>query len=259
MNRTSKNSTELEKHKAILLATIDYELKRISQTYKAEELALVEDSFCGIKNAIETNTEKYNLSEIKKTLQQFTSPLMQMGDLAYNHYIKARTGYDVDLFANISLRVQKIIHQNAIKNKRELQDIIAMIALCRQTAAYEYNVAHLKNLVVEYQYSHSKKLQKQASSVFYVAEISSPNFLHYVEVYETHKASTQIQITHCKSGKSVGFFSAEGVNLGLKVYWKNNTHIIIEYSNAIMATTKLKQIETYVGCFLQIEFVLVNC
>lgn len=251
--------SELEKYKAILLATIDYELERVSSIYKADELALVQDGFSKMKEGIEKHYVTDGLTKLKRDLQQFTKLLMQLGDVAFSPYIKSKTGYDVDLFTNISERIQNIIDRDAIKNRQELTDVITIIALCRQTSAYKYDVAYLKNLVVNYHSLHSKKLQQQAKNLFYVAEISSPDLLHYIEIYEAGNAYTQIQITLRLGGKSIGFFFAEGINLGLKVHWKNNAHIIIEYSNALMAIAKPKQIETYVGCFLQIEYVLVNC
>lgn len=251
--------SELEKYKAILLATIDYEQERVSSIYKAAELALVQNDFSKMKERIEKHYVTDGLTTLKKTLQQFTTLLMQLGDVAFSPYIKAKTGYDIDLFANISERLQKIINRNAIKNRQELKDVNAMIALCRQTSAYNYNIAHLMNLMIDYQQLHSKKLQQQEHHFFHLAEMSSPDFLHYIEVYEADNRATQIQITLRLGGKSICFFFAEGINLGLKVHWKNNTHIIIEHSNALMAIAKPKQIETYVGCFLQIEYVLVNC
>lgn len=255
---TTNNILELEKYKAILLATIDYEVERVSSTHKPDELALVQYDFSKMKEGIEMHYVTDGLTKLKRDLQQFTTLLMQLGDLAFNQYINAKTGYDVDLFTNISERIQKIIDRKAIKNRQELKDVIATIALCRQTSTYKYNVAHLINLMVDYHRLHSKKLQQREHYIFHLAEMSSPDFLHYIEVYEANNTATQIQITLRLGGKSICFFFAEGINLGLKVHWKNNTHIIIEHSNALMAITKPKQIETYVGCFLQIEYVLVG-
>jgi hypothetical protein len=254
----TNNILELEKYKALLLATIDYELERVPSVYKADELALVQDNFSKMKEKIEKYYVADGLTKLKKSLQQFTVPLMQLGDLAFSPYIKSKTGYYVDLFANITERLQRITDRNAIKNRQELKDVIAMIALCRQTLTYKYNVAHLKNMIIDYHRLQSKRLQQQEHYFFQVAEMSSPDFLHYIEVYEADNTATQIQITLRVGGKSIGFFSAEGVNLGLKVYWKNDTHIIIEHNKTLMASAKPKQIETCIGCFLQIEYVLIG-
>jgi hypothetical protein len=213
MRATTTHIAELEKYKAILLATIDYEVVRVSSIYKADELVMIQDSFSIMKERIEKHYVTEGLAAIKKALRQFTMLLHLQGDLIYSPYIKATTGYDVDLFANITKKIDQILERNAIKNRQELQDVIAMIALCRQTSAYAYDVAHLKNIMFDYQRLNSKKLLQQEHQILQLAEISSPDFLHYIEVYEANNTDTQIQVTQRFGGKSFGFFSANGINL----------------------------------------------
>ncbi len=255
----TNNTIELEKYKDILLATIDYETH--INLWKLDALQLVKEKEMNIliKQWIVTDCENGELTKLKKRLKQYTCLHKMMGNLEYSPYIQTATGYSINLFGNIAERVQKIVDRQLIKNRKECKDVMTMIALCRQTSFYNCNVTYLKNMMIDYHRLYSKKLQQREHYIFYFSEMSSPDFLHYIEVYEANNTATQIQITLRLGGKSICFFFAEGINLGLKVHWKNNTHIIIEHSNALMAIAKPKQIETYVGCFLQIEYVLVNC
>lgn len=75
----------------------------------------------------------------------------ETGDLNFERYIKEKTGYDIDIFANFQKRIEKIIERKKIKTENEYRDVLAMVDnLCQQTPVDQEKIDVLNNLLIDF-------------------------------------------------------------------------------------------------------------
>jgi hypothetical protein len=213
---------ELQKYRAILLATLDYENARTAANVPPERTEQSAQINISQGNYIQKLFAAGDIDTIKKRLHIYTELYMQLGNTAYGEYIKKTTGYDFDIFENIQGRVEKIIEKNIIKNKKERADAIAMIELCRKGLYNQAQVPKLHNLLKEYRNSTNSK--HQGFQVNYLLELNSPDLRNWVTVYEIN-GSTQVQIDSKR--RSVLICQLKGTNLFLDIHWRDNQTIVI--------------------------------
>ena len=159
MTPEQKNS-ELKKHKDIILATIDYIIEGI-------EVGLTHDQFdtiVGYYQQQKQQTEKYyqgnRLDRLQQRLYSLTEYLRRRSDLSFASYIKEKTGYYIDIYENVRRRVNTIIEQNQIKNKKELDDVGIMLNVYKQHPVYQDKIDILKVLLIDF----GKRTNKQRLS-----------------------------------------------------------------------------------------------
>jgi len=84
----------------------------------------------------------------------------------------------------------------------------------------------------------------------------SPDKRRSVEVYEAGldsvDCSTQVIINFKHSGG--GVYSINGINKGIKAYWKDNSTIIIETFKKYEATSKMPQVQSF-NDVVKIEYI----
>ena len=75
----------------------------------------------------------------------------------------------------------------------------------------------------------------------------SPDKRHIVEVYESGLDSvdcaTQVMVNFKNSG--AGIYFVNGINKGIKAYWKDNATIVIETFKKYEATQKIPQVQNF--------------
>jgi hypothetical protein len=84
----------------------------------------------------------------------------------------------------------------------------------------------------------------------------SPDNSKNVEVYEAGldsvECSTQVIVNFKNNGS--GVYSVQGNNKGIKVYWKDNSTIVIETFKNYNTTQKLSEIQSF-GEVVKVEYV----
>ncbi|MBL7893741.1 MAG: hypothetical protein JNK50_00505 [Bacteroidia bacterium] len=75
----------------------------------------------------------------------------------------------------------------------------------------------------------------------------SPDKRRYVTIYETvfdsTESKTQVVLNFETTG--AGIYSVKGINKGLKVYWADNSTIVIETKKEYESRQKLEQVQSF--------------
>lgn len=150
LTREEKQS-ELNRHRDILFATIDYLLQQAaSENLLKDQFDIVAGYYKQQKLQIEKYFQKQRLDRLQKRLHHFTMLPMRRVDLTFNDYIMGKTGYEIDIFESLQIRVEEIILQNQITNKKQLNDVATMLDYYNQKSVDAQKVDMLKSLVINY-------------------------------------------------------------------------------------------------------------
>lgn len=142
---------ELNRHRDILFATIAYILQQVaSENLLKDQFDVVAGYYEEQKRLIEKYFQNHRLDKLQQRLRNLTMFPMRRVDLTFNDYIKEKTGYEIDIFESLLMRVEGIIVQNKITTKKQLNDIAIMLNLYKQKPVDPQKVDILKNLVINY-------------------------------------------------------------------------------------------------------------
>ena len=255
---------ELKRHRDILLATLDYFIDR-SASIKYDGFDSVEH-FKHLKQQTEEHFQKARLTRLKQWLRDMTAEPRETGDLNFDRYIKEKTGYDIDIFDNFHRRIDKIIERKKIKSENEYRDVLAMVDnLCQQTPVDEYKIDILNNLLIDFDDKISgiktpKKLRKPSTrNNYFTNQLSasfSPDKMRKLILTESGtdeiNSSTQVMIQFEQSG--TGVYAANGLNLGIKTYWKDNSTIVIETRKDYLVLQKWEQVQSFQD-IIKVEYI----
>ena len=90
---------ELNRHRDILSATIDYILQQTtSEDLLKDQFDVVAGFYEQQKQQIEKYFQKHRLDKLQQRLHNLTMFPMRRVDLTFNDYIKGKTGYEIDIF-----------------------------------------------------------------------------------------------------------------------------------------------------------------
>lgn len=246
---------ELKRHRDILLATLDYFIDR-SANIKYDEFDPVEH-FKLLKQQTEEQFQKGRLTRLKQWLRDMTEEPRETGDLSFGRYIKEKTGYDIDIFGNFQKRIDKIIERKKIKTENEYRDVLAMVDnLCQQTPVDEHKIDILNNLLIDFDDKISgtktpkSKRKSSTKNNFFTNQLSaiySPDNKRKLTITESgdeNSAVTQILIEF-ENGGGAGVYATNGINLGIRTYWKDNNAIVIETKKNYLALQKWEQVQSF--------------
>lgn len=112
-----KKQSELQRHRAILLATLDYLEERLGGSIVFDQYDPATEYFQQQKIQTEKCFKQRRLDRLQKRLASLTKEMQSRADLAFASYIKEKTGYNIDIFEDIRKRVNAIVAQNEIAAK----------------------------------------------------------------------------------------------------------------------------------------------
>ena len=142
---------ELTRHRDILSAIIDYMIiQAASDDLLKDQFNVVAEYYEGQKQQIEKYFQKKRLDKLQQRLHSLTKIPMHRVDLTFNDYIKGKTGYEIDIFENLQMRVDEIIVQNQIANKKQLGDVANILDFYKQKSLDPQKADILKKLVIKY-------------------------------------------------------------------------------------------------------------
>jgi hypothetical protein len=104
-----EKQSELQRHRAILLATLDYLKERLGGSFVYDQYDPVTEYYQQQKVQTEKYFKQHRLDRLQQRLASLTKGLQNRTDLAFALYIKEKTGYDIDIFEVVRKRVNSII------------------------------------------------------------------------------------------------------------------------------------------------------
>lgn len=267
-----QKQSELQRHRAILLATLDYLGERLGGSIVFDQYDPATEYFQQQKIQTEKCFKQRRLDRLQKRLASLTKEMQSRADLAFASYIKEKTGYDIDIFEDIRKRVNAIVAQNEIHSQNELNDVGTMLHYYRKTAAEEKEVEKLKSLLSDYSKRINKTTTKRKGehsevisrvekdgivevSVrisngpkpkhFEEQEVSSPDGkrkLHVVQRGKGNYGLTSVGITFPTGSGAV--FGMIGIH-NVRAFWKDNSTIVIEIPKNQPAHTQHNQVRSF--------------
>ena len=145
-----QKQSELKRHRAIILATLDYLLERLGGSIGYDQFDPITEYYQQQK----IQTEKYyklrRLDRLQQRLASLTKQTQNRDDMTFVGYIKEKTGYDVDFFEDSRKHIDTIIAQNEIRSQKDVNDIGRMLHYYKQTSAGGEIVDKLKDLLIDY-------------------------------------------------------------------------------------------------------------
>jgi len=149
--KSEKRTFELQRHRSILFATIDYIIEKVaSENLPKVDFENIADYYRKQKQQIDNDFEIRGLYLLKKRLNKLTDFPIRRVDLTFSDYIELKTGYQIDIFESLKDCVEKIIHENKIQDKKQLNDLMIIINLYEQQSIHQNKVDILKNLLIQY-------------------------------------------------------------------------------------------------------------
>jgi len=268
-----QKQSELQRHRDIILATIDYLLAAHGGCIVFDQEDIITDYYEQQKLQIAKYYKQRRLDRLQQRLASFTKSLISSADLNYADYIKEKTGYDIDIIADLQKRVDAIIAQNEIRSKKEFYDVGTLLHFYHKTSHEPEKFDILGKLLLDYSErtttSYSRKRRAGYSEVIRKMErdgmeevtvrFSSdpkPKHLEEQEVispdgkrklrvtkWSNRKhASTKVEILFTVESGVV--YSTNGIR-DVKAYWKNNSSIVIETGKEFMANTQYREIRSF--------------
>jgi hypothetical protein len=272
MTREQKQK-ELQRHRTILLATLDYLEQHFGGSFVVDELDFIAEYYQQQKLQTEKYFKQRRLDRLQQQLARLTKGLQSGNGLDFTLYIKEKTGYDIDIFEDLKNRVAAVVAQNDIRSQNELSDIYQMLQIYHQESDHREEAAKLNRLVNDYSEQTSAVLRKRQSNYSEVVSTVEKNGMVTVTVtdwtgpkpkhFEEQEATSPdgqrtVRVTQWSYGKhpstyvTVHFPTASGAVYGtsgictdIKARWKDNSCIVIETKKKYEANTRAKLVRSF--------------
>jgi hypothetical protein len=150
-SKSKERQAELNRHRDILLATVDYILQQVeTEGLSRSDLENVAGHLKQEKLQVDKYFEMGRLDVLQRKLRNLTLFPMRKVDFDFSEYIKIKTGYVIDIFETLERRVNEIIAQNRIINEKQIGDIMIMLEVYRRKVVDVDKSEILKNLLIDY-------------------------------------------------------------------------------------------------------------
>jgi hypothetical protein len=279
MTRDEKQA-ELERHKIIIDATIDFLLLYDTGKFVFDGRDGSKESYKRQQAEAEKNFNNSNINKLEQQLLKLTNSLRYRPSLDSRSYIQEQTGYDFDVFAANRENFEKVVAKGHVDNEIECNDVCIMLSHLRidekeiediyapmledfhqrQMAKIEsspelkkkydehHEIIEKDGEQIEIFYSHGKPPHHKTR------EELSPNGIGRLCItedgHEDH-SSTSIHLNFELYG--CGVYSVEGIHPEINAFWKDNQTIVIE-TKGHESQPKYKKIEIY-GNVFAIEYI----
>lgn len=282
---TDQDQSEFERHRAIILATLDYNYEREVGRIVFDDIDNSIKYYERQKAEIEKYYKQRRLDKLQQRLSELIKALQFQVDLNFSSYLKENTGYDIDLFEELTKCVEKIVAQNVIRNDKEANYIAMMVSYRFQTSGnkeYDKNLVQLLDT-----YADTPKKNKTYYSEI-ISEIEVDGGVETVERFCTGPkpelwedevmiapdGNRRLTLTHVISGAhaSTGIdinfdrpdggsggsiYSLDGIHRDVKAFWKDNQTIVIETKKDYVANTKCTRVRSFAD-EINIEYVEID-
>ena len=257
----------------MLLATIDYLQERSGGSFVYDQCDPVTEYHQQQKLLAAKYFKQRRLDRLQQRFKSLTRGLQDSTGLAFASYIKEKTGYEIDIFEDLRKRVAAIIAQNEIRSEKELGDIGTMIRIYHETAPDGEDIGKLSALLTSYVQQEQKAsakrksrysevtsiVEKEGMSIMSVTISTGPKPKHFEEqVIVSPDEKRRLRIVEWDGGKyastcvtvefptaSGAVYAINGIQHGIKAWWKDNSTIVIETSKEYKANAKHNQVRSF--------------
>jgi len=264
-----QRQTALQRHRAILLATLDYLLAKNGGSIVFDQIDTIAEYYEQQRLQVEKYYTARKLTNLQQQLSRLTRGLQNRTDLAFAVYIKEKTGYEIDIFEDLRKRVDAIIAHGAIKSEKESNDVGNLLQFYQQTSADSLLIDRLQELHMKYHHSPDRKskgyteitstVEQDGVKIVDVSYSTGPKPKHYVEE-ETMSpdGKRRLRVVRWGDGKNAttfvsiifptasgGIYGAPGIHPEVKAFWKDNATIVIELPKNIPTHTQHKEVRSF--------------
>ena len=273
-----QKQSALERHRDILLATIDYLLSFQEGSIVFDHEDAIAKYYEMQKLQIEKYYKQRKLDRLRQRLVSLTKGLQNRADLNFAGYIKEKTGYDIDIFEGLQNRVNAIITQKEVNSQKELNDIGTMLRYYQQTSPDKKISDQLKALLMDYSERTTRPITSATSrntKVGYSEVISrvekdgieevtvrfstgpKPKHLEEQEALSPDRKRT-LRVTQWSDGKNAStsvvivfptasgaLYATSGIHPDVKASWKDNSTIVIETKKDYTPNIQHKEVRNF--------------
>ncbi len=264
---------ELERHRAVLLATLDYLEQHLGGSFVYDQYNPITEYYQQQKIQIEKYFKQRRIDRLQQRLVSLTKRLQNSANLAFAPYIKEQTGYDIDIFEDLSKRVAAIVAQNEIRSQKEFNHIGTMFHYLHETSVNREEVEKLKVLLTNYSKQTNEisgkrkgeylevisRVEQDAIEEITIKIFSGPKPKYFEELEATSPdgkrklrvaqwsdgkhASTYVAVEFPTAGGAV--YGTSGICPDIKARWKDNSTIVIETKKEYQANTQHKEVRSF--------------
>jgi len=252
-----EKQTELHRKRSIVLATLDYLLDNYVGIIIYDDFDPVKDYYVQQQVQAEKYFKQRKLDRLDQQLHRLTEGFKHQVNLEFPHYIRERTGYEIDIFAYERNRVAGVLAKQRIDTEEESRSV--SLILKSNQLVYQDKEEILKFLLRDLSERKkefnelSQKSKKVSSQIvetverdgmitetiqicfgpkpvhFNQREVFSPDGklrLTITESSDGRHPSTTITIFFEKASRPL--YGTNGLYPDLNAFWKDNNTIIIE-------------------------------
>jgi hypothetical protein len=278
---TIKKQSNSEKHETLVLATLDYLINYYTGEIVFDGLDPIKESYEFQKIKAESYSKQGNLGKLREQLDQLTQMIQGKADLKFTSYIKEKTGYDLDIYAELRKLGTDILSRGIIQNDTENWNVRNLLELYKKTneapekeeilLRYLNDFSERKRLSKKHGEPHSRTLSSVVKDGVIVETIevsigpklihqenrtiNSPDLEKSIFIYEWsngRQASTGVNISFKTA--SGGIYQVEGIHPEIDAYWKDNHTVIIHTSKGYVVQIQHHQAQSF-NDVLSIEYV----
>ncbi|GAA4330640.1 hypothetical protein [Flaviaesturariibacter amylovorans] len=269
-----QKQVELERCRAILLATFDYLLVREGGAFVVDGYDMAKEAFEQQKVKTEAYFTQRRLDRMQQRLAKELRHLQRCVDLNFSAFVKSRTGYDINLFGDLHDRVATIKAQNEIRNKREMNDVLTVLEWNQKTSSDGAESEQLLSLIHAYldrESQASRKRKNDYSEVVSRTEqdgvetelirfSTGPKPKHYKEQWipspdgtqqlqvaqwsDGNQATTYVALQTAK-GASGAIYNCTGLFNDINAFWKDSNTVVIETREAYPSNAQHRQVQSH--------------
>jgi hypothetical protein len=264
---------ELHRHRAIMLATLDYLEKRLGGSFVYDQYDPVTEYYQQQKVQTEKYFKQHRLDRLQQRLASLSKELQNRADLNFTSYIKEKTGYDIDIFEDLRKRIGVINAQNEIRSQNELNDVGTMLHFYHETLVDGEEAKKLQSLLADYskrtneisgkrkgEYSEViSRVEKDGIEKVRVRTSTGPKPKHFEEQEATSPdGKRMLRVVQWDDGKQASTYVAvhfptasgavygtSGIHPDVKAWWKDNSTIVIETKKEYAPNTQHMQVRSF--------------
>lgn len=265
-----EKQSELQRHRDILFATIDYLISIHGESFVLDNEAHIRDYYEQQKTQVDKYYKQRRLDRLQQKLAKLTNSLENSIDLNFSVYIQEKTGYQIDLFEKLKRRVDIILSKNEILNDKEESDIGTMLHFLIGTSASGDNVEKLKSLLLKYHTKNRARRNEYSEVIrrgekdgieietitfptgpkpkyFEEVEVISPDGLRKLFIVQwsdkTH-ASTSVTLQFA-NGASGAIYATKGIHPDISAIWTDNYSVSIITRKEYDMTARHKEVRSF--------------
>lgn len=265
-----EKQSELQRHRDILLATIDYLISIHGESFVLDNEAHVKKHYEQQKTQVDKYYKQRRLDRLQQKLANLTTSLENSIDLNFSVYIKEKTGYEINLFEKLQRRVDIILSKNEIFNDKEESDIGTMLHFLIDTSASGDNIEKLKSLLFQYhtknrtkkkEYSEvTHRVEKDGIEIETITFSTAPKLKHFKEVEvispdglrklfivqwgDKTRASTSVTLQFA-NGASGAIYATKGIHPDISAIWTDNYTVSIRTRKEYDMTARHKEVRSF--------------